>query len=1393
MSVSIATLALDVDARPVDAATRSLASLDAQAVRTGASTERLASLTQAYGGESAKAASAAEQMGTSIRAQEAALRSTAAQAQAAATAHVQLAASVDAATNAVKAAARPLAATATEIEFYRNRMLASVIAQTGFTEAQARASLGMAAAETEAIALGAAHADVAKKIGLTSTQIRELLVLTREGARGDITRFAGSFSILAGTLTAANIGLFAILGGLVAVGAAVATVIYGISKGEKEIEKLNGSLIATGNYAGETANNMDVLAKSISASSDTTIGSSRKTVEALVATGTFGKASVESVADAVQNYSRITGESSDKIMKEYEGQKGNLIKWAVKHEEAYHDISVTQLDHIALLIKEGEEARAQDELNADIDAKSKERLAEKQKLDEAHFGWLEYWAHRLAVGWSKTWDQILGIGRGKTLDEKITAATQDVMSAGKAATNVGAGSGGRGNTGAGTQAALAAKYDQAVFALQNLNDQKAAEDAKAAADAAATAAEHSKVQAKYGVNHTPRVKEPHQATNDYEAQNDRIDGAIASAKGRELTAQLALTTDIEARFLIEQKISQAAYDAQKAAIDRQIALIAEDQTKKENARKYSDDEAKALTKKLEGIKVIDAQAQADKDALAAQNEFNAINAQQLAALTDEYNIKIAGLEQAKALTKSTFAAAVIEKKILDLKYQEQKLALEKIVAEQGINKDVHDRAVADLKILEITHTTEDLLNERNTTLLASIKEATDGTHAFFAAIKSHDWQGVFDNFTKTLQTVQASFASHGLSGGLSTLAGAAGAAVGGQVGNALSTFAGITGIAASAGAALTTYAAGAAGTAFAAAAAGANAVGVSALGSLAGSIAPLLGPIGIAIAGIAVLASLFVKSKPTNAGATYDLATGAISGSKADASTSSASKGAGSTILSMENALIAAGVKLTTTVNSIEIGARDLSKINLSTGAQLTAKVGDAADTANVAMKAILEGATFATEAEHSLVTSMLAAGKGFDDISAALQGYTAAQGLLTSVTDAILQITDPKQFDLNTTKAAQDARDAQLKAALDAGYLTASQFSAITVQLTKLKGLEIDKVMAKYAAATTSAADAVNAAANAVATAQGNLKTSYQAESAALQSTINSSKALATTLTSYKASLGAGAGGALTYDQAKAAFDAAKQGDGSGLPTAGAAFLAASLAHATDATQYARDIAEVSNAVQAAADTATATADIAQMQLDEMTKTVDALITINASVLSVVDAIKALDAALAAQGALTPTDPTSIPVVAAVGDAVVSATTPANDNGATTPDALNPQTIAAALAGVGGGGGSFGSGVQMFAQGGIFTNGIVSQPTAFNPAMMGEAGPEAVMPLVRGRGGLGVRMVGGSDNVALLDEIRQMRAEQRAAAVALAISNAQTAKILKNWDGNGQPASRGY
>lgn len=65
--------------------------------------------------------------------------------------------------------------------------------------------------------------------------------------------------------------------------------------------------------------------------------------------------------------------------------------------------------------------------------------------------------------------------------------------------------------------------------------------------------------------------------------------------------------------------------------------------------------------------------------------------------------------------------------------------------------------------------------------------------------------------------------------------------------------------------------------------------------------------------------------------------------------------------------------------------------------------------------------------------------------------------------------------------------------------------------------------------------------------------------------------------------------------------------------------------------------------------------------------------------------------------------------------------------------------------------GGAYDQGIETFAKGGMFTNTIVSRPTTFafakGTGLMGESGPEAIMPLKRGaNGSLGIQGGGGGN-----------------------------------------------
>ncbi len=90
----------------------------------------------------------------------------------------------------------------------------------------------------------------------------------------------------------------------------------------------------------------------------------------------------------------------------------------------------------------------------------------------------------------------------------------------------------------------------------------------------------------------------------------------------------------------------------------------------------------------------------------------------------------------------------------------------------------------------------------------------------------------------------------------------------------------------------------------------------------------------------------------------------------------------------------------------------------------------------------------------------------------------------------------------------------------------------------------------------------------------------------------------------------------------------------------------------------------------------------------------------------------------------------------------------------------------------------------QRYARGGVFTNGVVSQPTNFEYGQMGEENPEAIMPLVQGAKGLGIRNYGGSGkDKETLDLIKRQVAEAELNNDLLEKQNELLEKLLKSTD----------
>lgn len=762
------------------------------------------------------------------------------------------------------------------------------------------------------------------------------------------------------------------------------------------------------------------------------------------------------------------------------------------------------------------------------------------------------------------------------------------------------------------------------------------------------------------------AKEPRDLT-------DELTAKVAQEEQRALrellSAELALTTDTKRRIEIQHDIIQAQVAEKNSAVEREIANL-EDQKLAGTFTQTVKDE---LIQRLRAVQATNAIVGLLQDRLMREAELRKAAEAEIAIRKAGLQNDIDLLSARKGLLKSGYAQRVVDVQILSKKQEQERLDLQ-LAATKGESLGYSKREIAEaqarLKVLPEIQAAERAQADEAVNLSEAMREAANNVSDFKNAFRQNDFGGLLNALAATIQTIQKSAAQSGLIGGGLTAASAVGGLIGGKTGKAI----GKAGMLAAGGIwAGGTMASMGVAASFAGALSGSAAsVAVGNLMLLASNVIPILG----AVAALAVLAKAF--QKPSNKGAGFDLVTGDISGKSRDAETEDAVKKAGQTIMQMQETLKGTGIKLGDTIRGLVIGSRDPSQIYTTSGKTITSAVGDPAAAAEAAFKAMLDGATYVSDTQKSLVESMMAAGKGFDDITAALQGYSQAQAGIKAVSDAILQLTDPKAFDLQAVAESVDAQRQAFKDAADLGYIAADQLAAVNAQLDVLKGLQIDEVMKRYANAATDASkalelqiqlmeltgDAAGAlaakrkqeldaldpslralqqqvyAAQDVADAQSALVEAYNRESAALQSRIDTFQRLADSLHAYLGQLTTGsgvlpAGGLAT---ARAAFNktasAAAGGDETALgnlQSSAEAFLQASREAAPDAETYRRDVSAVKKAVQAAEEQARSQVSIAKAQLDAMTAAVGQLAQINSGVLSVVQAINALQAALAA------------------------------------------------------------------------------------------------------------------------------------------------------------------
>lgn len=245
---------------------------------------------------------------------------------------------------------------------------------------------------------------------------REYGVLAGELARGNYTRLEGSLLTLAnrtGLLQTVFSGTGAVIAGAVASLALLATA---FAKGEAEDERFNSALIATGNYAGTTLGNLRAMAQSFTSSS-VSIGQAKDALGALVSSGQFTEQQIKLIGPAVLEMARLTGESTDQVVKKFEELKKKPAEASRAFNDLYHYLDLATYQRIAELEDQGHAEEAFNLAAAAFEKAQHGRSLEQQKdLGDLQHAW-----DTVRTAASKAWDAMLGAvgGRAEAVTEKI--------------------------------------------------------------------------------------------------------------------------------------------------------------------------------------------------------------------------------------------------------------------------------------------------------------------------------------------------------------------------------------------------------------------------------------------------------------------------------------------------------------------------------------------------------------------------------------------------------------------------------------------------------------------------------------------------------------------------------------------------------------------------------------------------------------------------------------------------------------------------------------------------------------------------------------------------------------------------------------------------------------
>lgn len=375
---------------------------------------------------------------------------------------------------------------------------------------------------------------------------RPITVLLQQG--GQLKDMFGGIAPAAKALGGAVLGL---INPFTIAAAAVAVLGYAFLQGNKESSAYAQALILTGNAAGTTVNELQHMAKAISAVVGTT-GAAAEALTAFAATGDIAGASLQRFALLAVRLERATGQTVAETAKQFAALAKDPVAASIKLNETTRFLTITLYQQIKALEDTGRAAEAA-------------ALAQRGYADalDPRLGQLENRLGSIERAWiaikdaaKGAFDKVLDVGRPESDDDRLASAKKDLADRQARGplnpTTIGAHA--RGN------AAVQATIDQLTERIRL---------EKQIAEAAAASA--AQVKARIGFDKDGEQFISKQLKQEQEIAKARSAGAAAGATRPEIDRRIA---DIREKFRDKKASPQAGID--KSELNFDIAKLRQD-------------------------------------------------------------------------------------------------------------------------------------------------------------------------------------------------------------------------------------------------------------------------------------------------------------------------------------------------------------------------------------------------------------------------------------------------------------------------------------------------------------------------------------------------------------------------------------------------------------------------------------------------------------------------------------------------------------------------------------------------------------------------------------------------------------------------------------------------